>query len=235
MQELLDNRLTRARTLLPDVVAISGSCDPYQPAEEKFENSRKCLEVLAKHKYPVLIGTKSTLVTRDIDILERIGKNSWCAVFITITTNDDELARFLEPQAPSPGERFDTVKKLKKKGNIQVGVNLMPIVPFLADANSQLEALTKEIKASGADYILFAAGMTMRDNQANWYLTKLKSKYPEMVKKYLELYNAKISSGVGYQGNYGPNRYYAKRINQKMLGLCDKYKLSPKISGNKII
>ena len=101
----------------------------------------------------------------------------------------------------------------------------MSIVPFLADANSQLEALTKEIKVSGADYILFAAGMTMRDNQANWYLTKLKSKYPEMVKKYLELYNAKISSGVGYQGNYGPNRYYAKRINQKMLGLCDKYKL----------
>jgi DNA repair photolyase len=229
VQELLANRLSRARTLLPDVVAISGSCDPYQPAEEKFENTRKCLEVLAKHKYPVIIGTKATLVTRDIDILERIGKSSWCAVFITITTTDNELSAFLEPNAPMPAERFETVKELKKNGNIQVGVCLMPIVPFLTDSDPQLEAMTKEIKAAGADYILFAAGMTMRNNQANWYLTRLKNKYPELVKKYLALYNAKISPGIGYNGNYGPNRSYTKQINQKMLELCEKYDLKYRI------
>ena len=230
VQELLDNRITRARTLLPDVVAISGSCDPYQPAEEKFENTRKCLEVLAKHKYPVIIGTKATLVTRDMDILERIGENSWCAVFITITTTNDELSEFLEPKAPSPAERFETIKELKKNKNIQVGVCLMPIVPFLTDAPIQLETMTENIKAAGADYILFAAGMTMRDNQANWYLTKLKSQYPELVNKYLELYDAEITPGVGYKGNYAPNGEYVKRISQVMLELCERYNLQYRIN-----
>ena len=89
--EMLDKRLTRARTLLPDAVAMSGSCDPYQPAEEKFGNTRECLEVLAKHKYPVQIGTKASIVTRDIPLFEQIAENNWCTVCITITTTDNEM------------------------------------------------------------------------------------------------------------------------------------------------
>ena len=83
---LLDNRLTRARTLLPDVVVLSGTTDPYQPSEKKYRNTRQCLEILLKHKYPVHIITKSTMVLEDLEILEAIGKESWCTVSLTITT-----------------------------------------------------------------------------------------------------------------------------------------------------
>ncbi len=75
VSSMLDKRLTNARALLPDVVAFSGACDPYQPAEAKFKNTRQCLEVLEKHKYPVHIITKSKLVLRDLDLLEKIGSN----------------------------------------------------------------------------------------------------------------------------------------------------------------
>lgn len=226
--EMLDKRISRARTLLPDTVALSGTCDPYQPAEEEFENTKACLEVLAKHKYPVLIGTKSKLVIRDIDLLDEIGERSWCSVGITVTTTDNELTEFLEPHTPTPKERFDTIKKLKKLKNIQVGVNLMPIVPYLGDSDDALDDLTKKAKQAGVDYILFSAGMTMRDRQAVWYLKRLKEEYPDLVEKYLELFDARIDGGE-YKGKYGPKGSYAKRINKRMFELCDKYDINYRI------
>jgi DNA repair photolyase len=222
VKEMLENRLSRARTLLPDIVAMSGTCDPYQPAEKKFENTKKCLKVLAKHKYPVLIGTKATLVTRDSHLLAQIAKNNWCAVNITITTINSKLSKFLEPQAPLPKERFDTISQLKKIKRLQVGVNLMPIVPFLGDSYEHLENIVRESKAVGADFLLFGAGMTMRDKQAVWFLKRLSEVYPNLVDEYLELYDAKLTPD-NYQGSYGPNKAYGKKIAKKVMGLCGKY------------
>jgi DNA repair photolyase len=222
---LLDQRLTRARTFLPDVVAISGSTDPYQPAEERFQNTKQCLEVLAKHKYPVHIGTKSTLVVRDSEILNRIAQDTWCAVSITITTLDPKLAAFFEPRSPPPKERLETIKKLKASGKMHVGINLMPIIPFLTDSKDNLEEVVINASQAGADYILFGAGMTMRDNQAVWFLKQLKKSYPELVKNYLELYNATWNNGNIYQGNYSPEKSYMKKISKSILWLCEKYRI----------
>ena len=225
VKEMLDNRISRARTLLPDVVAISGSCDPYQQAENEFKNTRQCLEILAKHKYPVNIGTKSTLVTRDIDLLKKISENNWCAVSITITTTDAKLAKFVEPRAPEPKARFESLKKLKDAGITQVGVNFMPIIPFLGDSAEQLESMVESTKDAGADYILFGAGMTMRDNQALWFFKRLKEECPALADKYLKLYNAEITPEHGYKGSYTPNKTYAKKKTKKMFELCEKYNL----------
>jgi DNA repair photolyase len=226
--EMLDKRLTRARTLQPDVVSMSGSCDPYQPAEEEFGNTRECLEVLAKHKYPVQIGTKASIVTRDIPLFEQIAENNWCSVGITITSTDEGLSTFLEPGAPSPTKRFEAIKKLKDSKKIQVGVHFMPIVPFLEDTDENLEQVIRSSKNAGADYILYAGGMTMRDNQAKWFLQKLKDAYPELVDKYLELYDAKIVDGE-YKGRYAPKSSYSKKIHKKLFELCEKYGIAPRM------
>jgi len=224
-KELLDKRITKARKLLPDVVAISGANDPYQPAETKYLNTRQCLEVLAKNKYPVGIGTKSKLVIRDLDLLEKIGKVSWSSVSVTITTANPEIAEFLEPRAPTPQERFDVIKKIKKQTkHIQAGVSFIPIVPYLCDSDEHLEVMVKKTKESGADFILFGSGVTMRDLQANWFLKHLKERYPELIEKYEELYDFKYNP-VSYDGKYNPKEHYHKKINKKMLSLCEKYKL----------
>jgi len=225
IKEMLDKRLTRARTLLPDVVALSGVTDPYQSAEKRFENTRQCLEVLEKHKYPVTIATKSKLVLRDLDLLEKIGKNNWCNVSITITTTNSEVARFLEERTSLPKERFDAIKTIKEKTkHIQAGVLLIPIVPYLCDSDENLEVMVKKTKESSADYILFGSGMTMRDLQAKWFLKHLKDSYPELMEKYEELYKFKYNS-ESYEGTYTPKASYLKRINKKMFDLCEKYEL----------
>ncbi|MFX1519746.1 MAG: radical SAM protein [Promethearchaeota archaeon] len=225
VKELLDKRLTRARKLLPDVVAISGANDPYQPAETRYRNTRQCLEVLAKHKYPVGIGTKSQLVLRDLDLLEKIGKNNWSSVSVTITTTDSEVAKFLEPRAPPPQERFDIIRTIKEQTtHIQAGVSFIPIVPYLCDSDENLEAMVQNIKDSGADFILFGSGITMRDLQARWFLKHLKERYPELIEKYEELYEFKYNP-TAYEGKYTPKARFFKKNSKKMLDLCVKYDL----------
>ena len=222
--EMLDRRIGRARTLLPDVVVMSGGGDPYQPCEIQFENTRQCLEILRKHRYPVHVITKSALVVRDLDILTRIAENNWCAVSFTITTTNEDLSGYLESGAPTPKERLEALSVIKQTGKILTGVTFMPIVPYLCDDESNLESVIRSAKEAGADYILFAGGMTMRDNQAMWFLRKLEDKCPDLIGKYLDLYDAEIA-GNAYVGRYGPSRGYTIGVNRKMLSLCEKYEL----------
>ena len=223
---MLDNRLRRARTLLPDVVAIGGTCDAYQPAEANYENTRQCLEALLKYHYPVCISTKSTLILRDLDMLSRIAKDNWCTVAVTVTTLDRELAGFLEPKAPFPEKRLNMVKEIKKKcPEIQTGVNFIPIVPFLTDEERNMEEVVAGVKDAGADFILFGGGITMRDNQALWFMQRLSEEFPHLVERYEQLYQAIYLPEEGYVGKYEPERSYSRRINKKMLDLCHKYKL----------
>jgi DNA repair photolyase len=96
--EVLEKEVKKAKS---DVVAMSGVTDPYQPAEKKYELTRKILEILAEHEFPVHIGTKSDLVLRDIDLLREIAEQTWCTVSLTLIV-DKKLLPYLEPFAPSP-------------------------------------------------------------------------------------------------------------------------------------
>jgi len=224
---MLENRLRRARTLLPDVVAIGGTCDAYQPAEKSYNNTRQCLEVLLKYHYPVILSTKSTLILRDLDILSRIAKDRWCTIGVTITTLDRKLSGFLEPRAPSPEKRLNVVKEIKEAcPEIQAGVNFIPIVPFLGDDGKNMEEVVLGTRAAGADFILFGGGMTLRDNQASWFLKRLSQEFPQLVEKYEELYQSKYTPSEGYRGRYEPVKSYLKRIHREMLELCERYELA---------
>jgi len=161
----LDQRFKRARTLLPDVIAPGGVNDAYQPIEKKIENTKKILEVIAKYKFPINIATKSDLITRDIDILQKIANDTWCTVGFSISTTNEELAKFLEPHSSRPFERFKALTKIKKEApNIQVGIYFIPIIPFLSDNDENLEEVVKKSKDAGADFVLFAPGLTLRDS-----------------------------------------------------------------------
>ncbi|MFX1323840.1 MAG: radical SAM protein [Promethearchaeota archaeon] len=217
----LDLRLKRTRTLLPDVIAPGGVNDAYQPIEEKVELTRKVLEVIIKHKYPINIATKSKLVVRDIEILKKIADETWCTVGFSITTINEELANFLEPFSTPPSERFEAIKIIKKEApQIQVGTYLIPIIPYLEDDNNNLEAIVKRSYKAGADFILFSPGLTLRDSQAEFFLNKLRnSKYREIIKPLLDLYRGKI---------YPPADYVIK-LHTKLSKLCDKYQLPVRI------
>ncbi len=226
---MLDQRISRARTLLPDVVGMGGVTDSYQAAERKFRNSRQILEVLAKHRYPVHLFTKSTWVTEDLPLLEKIAQQTWCTVSITITTMDAEIAGFLDNRAPSPQKRLATLTEIKEKApHVQTGVLFMPMVPFLCDSSEAFKAMVTQTKAAGADYLLFGGAMTLRNKQALWFLQNLKSRYPKLLPDYAQLYG--FTEGADeYNGRYFPHSAYIKPKHRQLLALCDAAQLPIRI------
>ena len=217
----LDQRFKRARKLLTDVIAPGGVNDAYQPIEKKIEHTKKVLQVIAKHKFPINIATKSNLVVRDIDILNKIATDTWCTVGFSITTTNEELASFLEPYSSTSSERFEAIKNIKIQApNIQVGTYFMPIIPFLEDNDENLEDVIKQSKNSGADFVLFSPGLTLRDSQADFFFKKLKdSKYNNILKPLMELYKGQI---------YPPGDY-VRKIHSKLFNLCKKYNISIRV------
>ena len=129
--ELLRARLS-ARSWKPQVVALSGVTDAYQPAERRLGLTRRCLEVLLEFRNPVSVVTKSHLVTRDADLLGELAGFGAASVLLSVTTLDPGLQRAMEPRAAPPGRRLAAIEHLARAG-VPVGVMVAPIVPGLTD------------------------------------------------------------------------------------------------------
>ena len=131
-------------------IAIGTATDPYQPAERRFERTRAILEVFAGERgWHLGLITKSDLIVRDLDLLREIARRNVLSVHVTVTTVDEKLARLLEPRAPRPELRLQTVQKLRSAG-VCVGVNPNPIMPGITDSDDSLDAVARAARNHGA-------------------------------------------------------------------------------------
>ncbi|MBI3877488.1 MAG: PA0069 family radical SAM protein [Verrucomicrobia bacterium] len=146
--ELLRAELSSPRWQ-PQVIAMSGVTDAYQPVERKLQITRRCLEVLAEFRNPVGIVTKNHLVTRDADLLCELARHNAAAVFISLTTLDTELRKHLEPRTSPPGARLAAIETLAKAG-VPVGVLIAPVIPGLND--HEIPALLEAAAKAGAQF-----------------------------------------------------------------------------------
>jgi DNA repair photolyase len=146
---LLREELNR-RSWEPQVIALSGVTDCYQPLERRLRLTRACLEVLLDFRNPVLIITKSALVTRDLDLLRELARFDCVSVTLSITSLDPELSGALEPRAARPARRLAAVRALADAG-VPVQVNVAPVIPGLNDREvPAILAAAKEHGARGA-------------------------------------------------------------------------------------
>jgi DNA repair photolyase len=144
--ELLRAELLK-RSYKPEVIAISGVTDPYQPVERRLEITRRCLEVLAEFRNPVAIITKNALVARDVDHLASLAEHQAALVCISITTLDPEIARVMEPRASHPRDRLAALAQLSAAG-VPCAVLAAPMVPGLTD--HELPAILAAAAEAGA-------------------------------------------------------------------------------------
>lgn len=116
----------------PQVLAMSGVTDPYQPIEGKLQLTRRCLEVLLEFRNPVIVITKNRRVVRDSDLLAELAAHQAAAVFLSITTLDADLCRRLEPRTSPPERKLEALSILSAAG-IPCGVMVAPVIPGLTD------------------------------------------------------------------------------------------------------
>jgi DNA repair photolyase len=174
-KDLLATLKREAAKLNGETISIANSSDPYPRAEVSAGLTRRCLEILAESNCKIQIITKSNLVVRDDDLLSQIP----ATVALTITTDDDNIAKLIEPHAPTPSQRLRAAQDLIKKG-IPVSVRIDPIIPLV---NDQPQKLIADLASIGVKHLTCS---TYKAKADNWM--RLAQAMPNVAEKLKPLY-----------------------------------------------
>ncbi len=184
--ELLEKTLSSKRK--KGMIGTGSMSDPYMHCEEELYLTGKCLEIIERYGFGAAVQTKSDLILRDIDLLERINKNAKCVVQITLTTYDDELCSIIEPHVCNTKRRIEVLEKMQERG-IPTIVWLTPILPFINDDEENIRPILEECVRVGVKGIIcFDMGLTLREGDREYFYAALDRHFPGVKKKYIERY-----------------------------------------------
>ena len=221
---VLDKELrSRARRKEYGFIAFSSATEPWMGrVEEEHEVSRKCLEVILKHRFPVHCLTKSPSVLRDLGLLRELeqrailppdlrGKVDGVLVTFSLSTLEEGLARIFEPAAPPPGDRLDALQRVKEEG-LSAGIAFTPVLPLITD--SELEEMARTARELECDYVFFGS-LTLAGEAKAAYFKLIEDRFPELLDKYQKLYSR----------SFHPARWYSDRLYRQALACVRKYGL----------
>jgi DNA repair photolyase len=232
--ELLDKQLAlRAKKGQFGYIVMSSATDPYLQIEKKYGLTREALKIIAKHKFPLHVITKSDLILRDIDLLREVEKNAiipadlskkfnrGLIISFSFSTLDDKVGKIFEPGATKPSKRLETLSKMIKE-DFYAGVSLMPLIPFISDTKEHLELLFSAFRNAGANYAMPATITLFGDQPADsktLMMRAIKKHYPELEQKYLSYFK---------NGSEMPE-FYQKAFYKKMQELAEAYNMPNRI------
>jgi len=219
----------RAKKQQYRIVTVGSGTDACIHHEERLRMTEGILKLLLKYRFPVFISTKCLLITRDIALLKEIDKAAilpedlqhklkrGIILSVSISTLNEKISNMLEPGAAPSLQRLQLVRQLKNEGFL-VGINAIPVLPFISDTEEELEKMIAEAKSFHADYILTGSltlfGDEIADSKILYY--KFLERYdPALLPKYKTLYG---------QNFYVP--YQCQRqLKEKADKLCKKYNI----------
>ena len=179
-------------------INLGANTDPYQPIEREQRLTRQCLEILLDYRHPVTIVTKGALILRDLDLLAELARQRLVAVYISLTTLDDELKRILEPRAAAPSARLRAIRVLRQQ-DIPVGVLCSPMIPMINDM--ELERLLEAAQQAGAqsaNYMLLRLPREVAPLFEEW----LRAHHPQRAEHVLSLIR-QSRGGELYDSRFG--------------------------------
>ncbi len=189
-------------------IVFSGNTDCYQPLEASYGLTRACLEVCAEYRNPAGIITKGALVLRDRDVLARLREEARVRVLFSIPFAADEMARKVEPHAPSTTKRFEAMKALAEAG-IPTGISIAPIIPGLNDGDiPDLLVRAREAGAHTAAFIL----LRLSGSVEPVFVERMKEAFPDrwakIVNRIREVRGGKMSEGEFFARHRGTGTYW---------------------------
>lgn len=210
--ELLREALGK-RSYRPEVIALSGNTDCYQPVERRLELTRRCLEVLAECRNPTAVISKSALIARDVDLLSELASHGAGGATLTITSLDPELSGLLEPRASRPARRLQALRTLSEAG-VPTGVLIAPVIPGLNDHEvpAILEAAA-EAGAVRAGWILLRLPGAVEPLFQDWLATQLPNKRDKVLDRLRAARGGKLHESAFGQRMRGRGPY-AQQLDQ---------------------
>ena len=183
--EILRDELRRK--VKTGVIGTGAMSDPYNPFEKNERLTEKALMLIDAYDFGVTVVTKSDLITRDIDLYRQIAEHSPVLCKMTVTSADNKLCRVVEPNVSVSSERFQALARMSEAG-LKTGITLMPVLPFLEDNEENILKIVRTAHECGVMCIYPAFGMTLRQNQREYYYKKLDELFPGMSDKYRRYY-----------------------------------------------
>ena len=220
VKENAPDLLRRALSRAPVDLIATGD---YQPAEKDFGVSRRMLEVCLELGFPVSILERSPLVLRDLDLIKEINARAPSVVFFSLISAPDsptyERVREMENLSPSMEKRYAAMEQIAKAG-ILTGACMMPLLPGLCDTDENLEATVRWTAEHGGKFVL-TGGLTLADQQRDYFVRVLREQFPDLVPLYERLYPA---------GSYGAVRSGDPHvIGRRIRELCQQYGISDRM------
>ena len=228
--DLLRDELQK-RSWSGEWIVFSGVTDCYQPLEAVYQLTRRCVEVCLERSNPMSIITKSYLVCRDAELLGELHRKAGCSVFVSIPFADDKTAKLIEPQAPPPSRRFESVRRLTAAG-VPVGVMVAPIIPGLND--KEIPAIIKAASEAGAKLAGYTA-LRLAGSVAPVFLERLKAAMPLRAARIEarirdmregKLNDSRFGKRMRGEGNYWKNIKALFDLSLRRYGLADTPKQS---------
>ncbi|HIF5131550.1 TPA: radical SAM protein [Clostridioides difficile] len=200
-----------------EVINIGGVTDSYQPIEADYKIMPEILNLLIKYKTPAIISTKSDLILRDYDLIDKLSRITYINVASTITTVNEDTQRLIEPNGVDSMRRFKMLKEFRKT-NASVGLHIMPIIPYITDDFDNINSLFRHAKECNVHYVLPGA-LYLRGITRGVFFDFVKKEFPELFDKLSILYSA---------GSL--NREYKNQLYKMVNELRYKYSLSSSYS-----
>jgi DNA repair photolyase len=217
--DVLDRQLAAWKSDTVEPVMVASATDPYQPAELRFELTRKCVQVLQKYNVPYYVFTKSAIIERDLE-LHRQYRHS-CFLVWSITTCNEKIRRIVEPGTPPTRRIFEVVKKFSDAG-VCCGVNIDPIMPLITDSDQEIEAIVRTCRDSGLRHVF---GALLRLREDIWQRVKLVLRLletPDGIDRYKEIYGIDERFDSSY---IRANSIYEKKVTSRLKRIANNHKM----------
>ncbi len=216
-----DLRKLSRQNRLHEEIALGTATDPWQPIERRTGLTRSLLQVMARRENLRLgIVTKSTLIERDIDLLQQIHERSTLVVHITVTTPSADLARKLEPRAPRPDLRLRTVQRLRDAG-LRVGILNSPLLPGITDGPTDIDRMAALAARHGAHFFA-AMPLFLKPCSRPTYFDFIREHFPHLQVAYLERFRTMDFA----------DRPYRDRLNTLVQASCRRHNLTERLTDN---
>jgi len=186
-------------------IIIGSVHDPYQPCEQKYEITKKILQIIKKNDFPCHILTKSPLIIRDKQLLTSMDSQ----ITVSLLSLQEKVSSIFEKNITSTIARLKLIKQLNQN-KIKAGVALIPILPYITD--KEIEKIIRKAKKYSARYFLYKQ-LELKGEQKEDFFEELQKHYPTLIQKYHELYKSTIL----------PSIYYSQELNKNIRDMCKKY------------
>ncbi len=211
VSECLEKELRRKKWNR-EQVKIGGTTDLYQHIEKKYKLLPKIFDVIKKHRTPIFLQTKSTLILRDFEIIKELSKITEVDISTSISTFDESIRKVVEPGASPAIERIEMLAKFNGICR-STTLGFMPIIPYLSDTDVHLDTTFKHAKEYGIDNVV-TSFLFLRGAVRPKFLSLIKVNFPEIFPSFSSLYETSTIDGS-----------YSREIKRKLENLRSKYKL----------